>query len=547
VEDMVSSFHFLSEKPKGRYALYLNNSITAAMKGRDEVARAFEGELGIRFGQTTPDGLVSLADTSCVGMCDQEPAAILNGVVLTELNPRKVKDICAAIRRGATPASLVRDLGDGKNASPAIRAMVRNNIRATGPVIFAPFEKGKAVREAVALKPEEVINSVTNSRLRGRGGAGFPTGMKWQFCRKAEGAKRYVIGNADEGEPGTFKDRVILTEIPDLVFDGMTVAAWAIGADEGILYLRGEYEYLHAYLQQVLDERRRAGLLGREVAGKKGFHFDLRIQLGAGAYICGEESALIESMEGKRAAPRDRPPFPVEYGYRGMPTVVNNVETLCAAARIVVEGPGWFSTFGTEQSRGTKVLSVSGDCAKPGIYELPFGVTVKQVLEMAGAADAKAVQVGGPSGACINREQFGRQLSFEDLATGGAFLAIGPNRDLLEVVGNFMDFFVEEACGWCVPCRVGNRLLRMKLDKIAAGRGTLGDLKDLEQWGDVIKSTSRCGFGQTSPNPVLTTLKNFRAVYEARLRRDVEFLPAFDLKAALAEASAIAGRAPEHL
>jgi len=547
VEDPASSYHFLSRERHGRYVIYLNDSITARMKGREEVARALEREFGIRFGETTPDGLVTLASTSCIGMSDQEPAALVNGVVVTELTPHKVKEIAAVIRRGEDPKTLVRELGDGHNASPAIHAMVRNNIRQAGPVLLAPYERGKAVRGALAMKPEEIINMITNSRLRGRGGAGFPTGMKWQFCRKAEGTKRYVIANADEGEPGTFKDRVLLTEAPDLLFDGMTVAAWAVGADEGILYLRAEYEYLRQYLEELLTERRCAGLLGTDVAGKKGFHFDIRIQMGAGAYVCGEESALIESMEGKRAAPRDRPPFPVEYGYRGMPTVVNNVETLCAAARIVVEGPGWFSTFGTEQSRGTKALSVSGDCARPGFYELPFGITVKEVLEKAGALEAKAAQVGGPSGVCINREQFGRQISFEDLPTGGSFIIFGPKRDLVEIAASFMDFFVCESCGWCVPCRVGNILLRRKLDKILAGRGTARDLKDLEQWGEIVRGTSRCGLGQTSPNPILTTLKNFRAEYEKRLRQDADFLPAFDFREALSEASQLAGRAPEHV
>ncbi len=546
VEDVVSFFHFLGKNPSGSYALYLNNSVTSVMSGFDAVKRAFEGELGIGFGETTADGQISLHVTSCIGMNDQEPAALLNGVVFTSLTPARAKELCEAMRRGDDVQDMVKEAGEGNNALPAVRAGIRNNIRQPGPVIFSPSERGKAVREAAAMHPEEVIGVITSSRLRGRGGAGFPTGMKWSFCRKSDGAKRYVICNADEGEPGTFKDRVLLTEVPELLFDGMTVAGWAIGADEGILYLRGEYDYLREYLENILAERRKDGLLGVNVGGKQGFNFDIRIQSGAGAYICGEESALIESMEGKRGAPRDRPPFPVQVGYNGMPTVVNNVETLCSVARIVVEGAGWFSTFGTDQSRGTKVLSISGDCENPGIYEVPFGMTIKEVIDLAGAPAAVAVQVGGPSGSCIGSAQFDRVLSFEDLATGGAFIILGPERNILEIVHNFMEFFCEESCGWCVPCRVGNELLKAKLEKVMAGRGTEGDLKELAEWGAYVKTASRCGFGQTSPNPILTTLENLRPEYEKLINQDVDFMPAFDLQAALSEASEIAGRSPEN-
>jgi len=546
VEDVVSFFHFLGKNPTGSYTLYLNNSITSIMSGFDAVKKAFEDELGIAFGETTADGAITLRITSCIGMNDQEPAALLNGVVFTNLTPAKAKDLCEAMRRGDDPQDMVKECGEGNNSSPAVRAGIMNNIRRPGPVIFAPFDRGKAVREAVAMNPEEVISVITNSRLRGRGGAGFPTGMKWGFCRKSQGAKRYVICNADEGEPGTFKDRVLLTEIPDLLFDGMTVTGWAVGADEGILYLRGEYEYLREHLENVLTERRKDGLLGVNAAGKQGFNFDIRVQIGAGAYICGEESALIESMEGKRGAPRDRPPFPVEVGYNRMPTVVNNVETLCAAARIMVEGAGWFSTFGTDQSRGTKVLSISGDCEKPGIYEVPFGISIKEIVEMAGASEPAAVQVGGPSGTCIGSDQFDRVLSFEDLATGGAFIIFGPDRNILDIVHNFMEFFCEESCGWCVPCRVGNKLLKSKLEKVMAGRGTERDLEELAEWGAYIKTASRCGFGQTSPNPILTTLENLRPEYEKLINQDTDFMPEFDLQAALHEASEIAGHPPEN-
>jgi len=368
--------------------------------------------------------------------------------------------------------------------------------------------------------------------------------MKWEFTRNSKGKKTYVVCNADEGEPGTFKDRVILTELPQMLFEGMAVAGYAVGAEEGVLYIRAEYEYLLKYLQSVVESMRNSNLLGKNVAGKKGFNFDITIKLGAGAYICGEESALIESAEGKRGEPRNRPPFPAQNGYLGYPTTVNNVESLCAAARIMVQGGEWFAKMGTFQSHGTKVLSVSGDCSKPGIYEVEFGTTLQSLLDEAGGSDAVAVQVGGPSGKCVSKKDFGKKLSFEELPTGGSIIIIGPNTDLLKVVHNFMDFFVEESCGWCTPCRAGNVILKQRLEKIMAGKGTESDLKEMVQWCTVVKAMSRCGLGQTSPNPIATTIENFREVYEAKLQKGADFVTEFDLNKAVQEYCKTAGRNP---
>jgi [NiFe] hydrogenase diaphorase moiety large subunit len=366
--------------------------------------------------------------------------------------------------------------------------------------------------------------------------------MKWDFCRREKAAPHYVVCNADEGEPGTFKDRVILTERPHLLFEGMALAGYAIGAAQGILYLRDEYAYLKPHLEKVLAGLRKKRWLGRTIAGKRGFAFDIEIKLGAGAYVCGEESALIESAQGNRGEPRDRPPFPVQNGYLGKPTTVNNVETLCAAARVLAKGADWFKAFGTPRSAGTKVLSVSGDCKKPGVYEVPFGLSLAELLAEAGGSDARAVQVGGPSGTCVPRAQFERKIAFEDLATGGSIIVFGPDRDLFEVVHNFMDFFCEESCGWCTPCRAGNVLLKRKLEKIMRGQGTVRDLDEIEAWGKMIKATSRCGLGQTSPNPILTTLQGFREIYMAKVHADKAFLPEFDLHQAVGDAAAVTGQ-----
>jgi [NiFe] hydrogenase diaphorase moiety large subunit len=542
VEGVVSFYHFFSDVPVGRYAVYLNTNPVANMRGRPGVAAAFEKEVGCRFGETTPDGRIGLHETSCIGMNDQEPAAIINGTVFTRLNRAKVKEIVAAMKAGRDVRGLVRKTGDGANASPLVRSMVVNNIRKKGPVIFAPFTPGAALKNAVGLTPEEVVDTVKKANLLGRGGAGFPTGLKWDFCRRETTRPRCVVCNADEGEPGTFKDRVILTERPHLLFEGMAVAGYAIGAKEGILYLRAEYAYLKAHLENTLADLRRKRLLGRDAGGKKGFTFDVAVKMGAGAYVCGEESALLESAEGNRGEPRDRPPFPVTVGYLGRPTTVNNVETLCAAARIFEKDAMWFRSLGTVKSTGTKLLSVSGDCARPGVYEVEFGTALHRVLEMAGGLDAQAVQIGGPSGQCIPRGQFDRRIAFEDLPTGGSFIVIGPGRDLLGIVREFMEFFIEESCGWCVPCRAGNSLLKEKLEKILEGKGTARDLAEIEAWGKIIKATSRCGLGQTSPNPILTTLQNFRHLYETRLRRGTDYVSTFDLAEAVKPASAVTGQ-----
>jgi [NiFe] hydrogenase diaphorase moiety large subunit len=438
---------------------------------------------------------------------------------------------------------LVTKYGDGENSHPLIKSMVHNNLLKKGPVIFADYELGLGIRKAVNLSPEQVIDEVKRSNLRGRGGAGFPAGLKWEFCRKSRGASTYLLCNADEGEPGTFKERVILTELPKQLFEGMIIAGYAIGAKEGILYLRYEYRYLVAYLEQMLQEMRDGNLLGRNICGKQGFNYDIRIQLGAGAYVCGEESALIESMEGKRGEPRNRPPFPVQKGYLDMPTVINNVETLSSVVKVMVNGADWFKAMGTKESAGTKMLSIAGDCKHPGVYEIEWGMTIREMLEMAGATSVQAVQVGGPSGTCINPTQFNREIAFEDLATGGSMIIIGKQRNLLrEVVVNFMDFFIEESCSSCVPCRSLTVILKNKLGKILNGHGSKKDIDELLEWAKFMKASNRCGLGQTAANPIISTIENFRPLYEDLVDMEEEFVSTFDIEAAVADSCAYVGR-----
>jgi [NiFe] hydrogenase diaphorase moiety large subunit len=321
----------------------------------------------------------------------------------------------------------------------------------------------------------------------------------------------------------------------------MTVCALVTGARKGFLYLRGEYLHLLAPLQDVLERRRKDGLLGDEICGQGGFTFDIEIRLGAGAYVCGEESALIESLEGRRGIPRNRPPFPVTHGYLQQPTTVNNVETFCAAALIAARGGEWYGGTGTAQSTGSKVLSVSGDCARPGIYEYPFGVTVREILEDCGAERTQAVQISGPSGTCIDSTEFERRIGFEDLPTAGAFMIFDETRDMFEVARNFMHFFAHESCGFCTPCRVGTTLLRDVMDKLHGGKGSRHELNQIYRLSHVMGSASHCGLGHTACNSLLDTIKRFQPAYERRME-SLEFEPSFDLDGALERARAMTGR-----
>ena len=387
--------------------------------------------------------------------------------------------------------------------------MENKKIKRDGAVIFSDYSRGDAIKKVVEMNRDDILFEVKESGLKGRGGAGFPTSTKWMLTAAAKGDKKYIVCNADEGEPGTFKDRVLLDEYPELVFDGMVVAGFTTGAKNGILYLRGEYEYLKAKLEAYLEAMRKDNLLGKNIAGKADFEFDITIRMGSGAYICGEETALIESLEGNRGEARNKPPFPVNTGFMGNPTAVNNVETLAAAAHIVTKGGKWFKQHGTDKSTGSKLLSVSGDCEKPGVYELPWGTKISELLELVGAKNTKAVQVGGASGICLNKEQFDRTIGYEDVPTGGSIMIFNEKRSMLHILKNFMEFFVEESCGQCTPCRVGNVKLLEGVEMIETGNYTFKYINNLKELGKTMQLASKCGLGQSSPNSFLSILENF--------------------------------------
>lgn len=543
VEETASFYAFFNREPRGRNRIRLSKTPVSMIKGAEAVAHAFAQALEVPMGGTSADGLFTLEWTSDIGMADQEPAALINGIILTELVPTDVPGILRALREAGATGNLPQYPPHAGDVGKLPKSTVRPSLVKPGPLLTGPLVRAAGIKAALVLTPDAVIAEITGSKLRGRGGAGFLTGMKWRLTRKSEGFEHYILCNADEGEPGTFKDRVLLAEYPDLVFDGMSIAGYALGSRQGILYLRGEYAYLWDALHENLKQRRSDGLLGANILGKAGFDFDIRIQLGAGAYICGEESSLIESLEGKRGSPRDRPPFPTERGYLQQPSAIDNVETLACAARIMENGAAWFAGLGTKDSTGTKLMSVSGDCTRPGVYEVPFGITLNAFLDLVGAMDAAYVQVSGPSGQAVAPKDFGRRLAYEDLSTGGSMMVFGPQRDVLDIARQFADFFAEESCGWCAPCRVGTVLLKQGMEKIVAGRATLADLAATESLANTVIRTSRCGLGQTAPLPILTTMRSFPELYEAKLA-DAAFEPRVTLHDALQEAVIVQGREP---
>ena len=383
---------------------------------------------------------------------------------------------------------------------------------------------GKALFE---MTPEEVIEEVKKSGLRGRGGGGFPSGLKWEFTYSAQGDKKYVACNADEGDPGAFMDRSVLEGDPHSIIEAMAIAGYAIGSDMGYVYIRAEYPIAVDRLRIAIEQAKEYGLLGDNIFGTD-FSFDLEIRLGAGAFVCGEETALIASIEGKRGMPKPRPPFPAHKGIFDKPTLLNNVETYANIAQIILKGADWFSSIGTEKSKGTKVFALGGKINHTGLLEIPMGTTLREVIfdiggGIPGGKEFKAVQTGGPSGGCITAEELDTPIDYDNLIAKGSMMGSGgmivmdEDNCMVDIARFFLDFTVEESCGKCTPCREGTRRMLEILDEITEGHGTLDHLDELERLAQTIKRSSLCGLGQTAPNPVLSTIKNFRDEYIAHV------------------------------
>lgn len=377
------------------------------------------------------------------------------------------------------------------------------------------------------MTPQEVIDEIKESGLRGRGGGGFPTGLKWQFTRDAQNDTKYVICNADEGDPGAFMDRSILEGDPYSVIEAMTIAAYAIGAHQGYIYIRAEYPSAVALLEKSIEKAKELNLMGKNIMGTD-FSFDLELRLGAGAFVCGEEMALIESIEGKRGIPRNKPPFPANEGLWGKPTLINNVETYANVAQIIFRGADWFNKIGTEKSKGTKVFTLGGKIKRTGIIEVPMGTTLREIIYDIGGGiiddkEFKAVQTGGPSGGCITKEYLDTPIDYDNLTALGSMMGSGgmivmdEDTCMVDIARFFLEFTVDESCGKCTPCREGTKRMLEILEKITEGNGTLEDIDRLEELGNIIKVSSLCGLGQSAPNPVLSTLRYFRDEYEAHV------------------------------
>lgn len=549
LEGVVTFYHFYHRTPSGRYVIYLNDSIVAEHNGRPEILKAFEEALGITLGSITADGKFGLFKTACIGLSDQEPSCLINFKPFTQLTPEKVYWIIEQLKAGKKTLEICDTPETNIRYTPSPERTV----------FFKPYEKFSQLAKLKELAPEEILGVVKRSKLTGRGGAFFSTGLKWEFCRNNPGETKYLICNADEGEPGTFKDRVLLQKHPELLIEGMIMAAYAIGAKQGAIYLRAEYMYLRDALNALLEEYRTHGFLGEAIPAKEAFSFDIYLHIGAGAYVCGEETALIHSMEGKRGEPSTKEYFPVARGYHDQPTVVNNVETLCAVPRIFEMGLEHYLELGTKHTTGTKLLSVSGDCERPGLYEIEWGMKLREFLELVGSENPYFILFNGYAGEILSRADFDRgicgenlladhvQFDFDDsveyakkmagvgLRAGGSVMIFNEQRDLLEVLKNVADFFVAESCGICVPCRTGNFLLNKKIDKIFLGHGEKKDLQDIINWSRIIKLTSRCGLGKMSSTALNSAILKFPEVFDKHLSENTDMNKAFALENATLE------------
>jgi len=478
---------------------------------------------------------VQVVITGCFGFCEKGPIVKMlpDNTFYTEVKPSNVTEIIDEhIIKGRKVESLLY-VDPNKNEVKSdskqmdfykkqIRIALRNcgfiNPEAIDEYIAANgYEAlGKCLEE---YTPEQTIDIIKQSGLRGRGGGGFPTGLKWSFAAKSKGDQKYVVCNADEGDPGAFMDRSILEGDPHSVLEAMAICGYTMGADEGLIYIRAEYPLAIERLQIAIKQAREYGLLGKDILGT-GFNFDIKLKLGAGAFVCGEETALIHSMEGLRGEPTIKPPFPAESGYNGKPTNVNNVETFANIPAIINKGAEWFASIGTKKSTGTKVFALAGKINNVGLIEVPMGTTLREVIfEIGGGIKDgkkfKAVQTGGPSGGCLTEKHLDTPIDFDNLLEVGSMMGSGgmivmdEDDCMVSMAKFYLDFTVEESCGKCAPCRIGNKRLYETLDKITQGKGTEADLDLLRNMSHVIKDTSLCGLGQTSPNPVLSTLDNF--------------------------------------
>ena len=458
--------------------------------------------------QSGGNGKILIKEASCLGLCDQAPAALVNKIGQVHIQASGAP----AMLKGMAEEPRCLVCGEPRILTEHIGRVAPTDLDAHRSLgAFTALEKA-----LYQMSPAQVINEVKESRLTGRGGAGFPTGLKWEFARKAAGPQKYVVCNFDEAEPGTFKDRVLMEGDPYRVLEGLILSAYATGAGKGYIYTRGEYTKASEILDEALDELYAENLLGEDILGA-GFDFDIEIRHNAGAYICGEETALFESIEGKRGHPRIKPPYPTQAGLFGKPTSINNVETLAVVPSLVQHGGEWFQQWGTAESVGLKLFCLSGHVKEPGVVEVPLGLSVRELVERFGGGfddDPQAVLVGGAAGGFLRADQLDTPLTHEDLRPldvpigSGAIIVFNQTVDLWEVLEDLAHFFVHETCGHCAPCRLGTKQIYNSLCRINAGNGTAADVRKIVQLGQTIRKTCVCGLGMTAANPALTVLHN---------------------------------------
>ncbi|HHU49492.1 MAG: NADH-quinone oxidoreductase subunit NuoF [Caldicoprobacterales bacterium] len=509
--------------------------------GSADVMETFKAELA----KNNLENEVKLVQTGCFGLCAVGPVVIVypEGAFYSRVS---VEDVSRIVSEHLLKGRIVTDLlyHDSIHEDEAIKSLnevdfykkqKRLALRNCGVIDpenideYIAFDGYKALGKVLLeMTPEETIDIIKASGLRGRGGAGFPTGVKWEFTAKAEGDKKYVCCNADEGDPGAFMDRSVLEGDPHSVLEAMAIAGYAIGADQGYIYVRAEYPIAVKRLTIAIGQAREAGLLGKNIFGTD-FSFDLELRLGAGAFVCGEETALMASIEGRRGEPRPRPPFPAVKGLFGKPTLLNNVETYANIPQIILNGPEWFQTIGTEKSKGTKVFALGGKINNTGLVEVPMGTTLREIIYEIGGGipngkEFKAAQTGGPSGGCIPARHLDTPIDYDSLTKIGSMMGSGglivmdEDNCMVDIARFFLDFTVDESCGKCPPCRIGTKRMLEILDRITKGQGKEGDIEKLEELGKNIKASALCGLGQTAPNPVLSTIQYFRDEYEAHIR-----------------------------
>ena len=490
------------------------------------------------------DREIMLVETGCHGMCEMGPIVVVypEGAFYCRVTPEDVPEIVEEhLYKGRLVERLLYTVPSEMTKIPHYRdipfyskqqRIVLRNCGYINPEHIEEYisrDGYQAIAKALLeMTPEKTLEEVKKSGLRGRGGAGFPTGLKWEFARKAPGDKKYIICNADEGDPGAFMDRSVLEGDPHSLIEGMLLGAYAIGADEGYIYCRAEYPLAIKRLKNAIAQAEEFGLLGDRIMGTD-FSFHLHIKEGAGAFVCGEETALMASIEGKRGMPTPRPPFPAQHGLWGKPTNINNVETWANVPQIILNGAEWYSSIGTEKSKGTKVFALTGKVKNTGLIEVPMGITIREIVyELGGGIlndkGFKAVQIGGPSGGCLTKEHLDLPVDYESLTAAGAIMGSGglvvmdEDTCMVDVSKFFLEFTQRESCGKCVPCREGTKQMLLLLEKITRGEGTMEDLETLEELAQMVKRMSLCGLGQTAPNPVLTTLQYFRDEYEAHIK-----------------------------